>query len=91
MLVAYASNLDGISYDGLISFFQSLTEAAKHMQGVGGGLAAREGALRPAIDAVAKRSSDIPAASGSDPQAGRSGCPVILWFGKITLSLRIIP
>jgi len=33
-MVAYARNLDGISYDGFSSFFQSLTEAAKDMQGV---------------------------------------------------------
>jgi len=33
-LVAYARNLDGIPYDGFISFFQSLTEAAKAVPGV---------------------------------------------------------
>ena len=33
-VVAYARNLDGIPYDGFISFFQSLTEAAKAVPGV---------------------------------------------------------
>jgi predicted AAA+ superfamily ATPase len=33
-LVAYARNLEGIPYDGFISFFQSLTEAAKAVPGV---------------------------------------------------------
>jgi predicted AAA+ superfamily ATPase len=33
-LVAYARNLDGIPYDGFISFFQSLTEAAMAVPGV---------------------------------------------------------
>jgi predicted AAA+ superfamily ATPase len=33
-LVAYARNLDGIPYDGFISFFQSLTEAANAVPGV---------------------------------------------------------
>src|SRR5260370_35462239 len=33
-LVAYARNLEGISYDGFVSFFQSLTEAAKVVPGV---------------------------------------------------------
>lgn len=33
-VVAYARNLDGIPYDGFISFLQSLTEAAKAVPGV---------------------------------------------------------
>jgi hypothetical protein len=33
-VVAYARNLDGIPYDGFISFLQSLTEAAKQVAGV---------------------------------------------------------
>lgn len=33
-VVAYARNLEGIPYDGFISFFQSLTEAAKAADGV---------------------------------------------------------
>ena len=33
-VVAYARNLDGIPYDGFVSFFQSLTEAAKAVNGV---------------------------------------------------------
>lgn len=33
-VVAYARNLDGIPYDGFVSFFQSLTEAAKAVPGV---------------------------------------------------------
>jgi len=33
-VVAYARNLEGIPYDGFISFFQSLTEAAKAVSGV---------------------------------------------------------
>jgi hypothetical protein len=33
-VVAYARNLDGIPYDGFISFFQSLTEAANAVPGV---------------------------------------------------------
>lgn len=33
-VVAYARNLEGIPYDGFVSFFQSLTEAAKSVPGV---------------------------------------------------------
>jgi hypothetical protein len=33
-VVAYARNLEGIPYDGFVSFFQSLTEAAKQVPGV---------------------------------------------------------
>lgn len=33
-VVAYARNLGGIPYDGFVSFFQSLTEAAKDVPGV---------------------------------------------------------
>jgi predicted AAA+ superfamily ATPase len=33
-VVAYARNLEGIPYDGFVSFFQSLTEAAKAVPGV---------------------------------------------------------
>jgi hypothetical protein len=33
-VVAYARNLDGIPYDGFLSFIQSLTEAAKQVPGV---------------------------------------------------------
>src|SRR5260370_17375177 len=33
-VVAYAGNLEGIPYDGFISFLQSLTEAAKAVPGV---------------------------------------------------------
>jgi hypothetical protein len=33
-VVAYARNLDGVPYDGFISFLQSLTEAAKAVPGV---------------------------------------------------------
>jgi hypothetical protein len=33
-VVAYARNLDGLPYDGFVSFFQSLTEAAKAVPGV---------------------------------------------------------
>jgi predicted AAA+ superfamily ATPase len=33
-VVAYARNLEGLPYDGFVSFFQSLTEAAKAVPGV---------------------------------------------------------
>ncbi len=33
-VVAYARNLEGVPYDGFVSFFQSLTEAAKSVPGV---------------------------------------------------------
>jgi hypothetical protein len=33
-VVAYARNLDGLAYDGFVSFFQSLTEAATAVPGV---------------------------------------------------------
>jgi predicted AAA+ superfamily ATPase len=33
-VVAYARNLEGVPYDGFVSFFQSLTEAAKAVPGV---------------------------------------------------------
>jgi hypothetical protein len=41
-VVAYARNLEGIPYDGFVSFLQSLTEAANASRRVGGRLDARE-------------------------------------------------
>jgi Protein of unknown function (DUF499) len=70
-VVAYARNLDGIPYDGFISFLQSLTEAAKAVAGVLVVGSLPESAAQVGNQQVAKRCSRWRRCSGVCNRRGR--------------------